>query len=150
MFVPKDTVRLPAAATAAATTASAAATTTAAAATATTAATTAAAAEATTTAAGRLGPSFVHVDGAPVEFGAIQLGNGRFGIALFGHFDEGEAARLPGVTIRNDVDALDVPVLGECGMQVLLRGLVAEVPDKNVGHQKCSFVRVKRSASGGA
>jgi hypothetical protein len=126
------------AATAAATTAAATTTT----ATATAATTAASAAEAATTAAGRLGSSFVHVDGATIHFSAVQLRNGRLGIALFGHFDEGEATRLPGVTIRNDIHALDVSVLGECGMQVLLRGLIAQIPDKNIGHLKCSFVKL--------
>jgi hypothetical protein len=119
------TVRLPAlsAATAAATTTTAAATA---------AAPTAAAAAA----AGRLWTRFVNVQGATVHFGPVQLGNRRLGIPLLRHFHEGEAAWLTAVAIGYDVNSLHTAVLRKCVLQVFLRGLVAQISDKDVRHTK--------------
>jgi hypothetical protein len=90
---------------------------------------------------------FVYINRPAVHFGAIQLGDSRFRVALFSHFDEGKTARLAGIAIRHDVDPLDIAVLGEGGVQVFLGGLVAEVPDKDIGHQKCSLGNWKQVGS---
>ena len=72
-------------------------------------------AAASTAAAAALGlrTGFIHIERAAIEFGAVQLRESGFGIALFRHFDEGEAAGLPCVTIGDDADALNGAVLGE-------------------------------------
>jgi hypothetical protein len=127
--------KLPALTTAAATATTAAASTTAA----TAAAPTAASKPAAPTTS-RFRTSFVHIDRASVHLGAVQLRNRRFRIALFGHFNESETARLPGIAIGDDIDPLHVAILREGGVQVLLGGLIAKVPDKNIGHQNCSLI----------
>src|SRR5947209_4877522 len=88
-----------------------------------------------TAAAGGLGPRFVHVHGAAVQLGAVQLRDRRLGIASFRHFDKCESARLTAVAIRHDVHALHVPVLGKYTMQLVLSSPIAEVPYKDVGHR---------------
>jgi hypothetical protein len=50
------------------------------------------------------------------------------------HFYEGEATRLPRITVRYDINSLHATVGGESGMQVILRCLITEVSDKYVGH----------------
>ena len=89
---------------------------------------------ATAAATGGLGTGFIDVHGSPVQFGAIQLRNSRLGRAGIGHFDKGEAAGLAGVTVRNDVNALDIAVLCKRLMKFILRSLVAEISNENVGH----------------
>ena len=96
--------------------------------------TTAVAAETTTTAALRLGTRFIYVESTAVHFGAVELHDGCFGIALFRHFDEGEAARLAGVPIRYDVHTLDITVLLKSRQQVVLSRLETEVPHEYVCH----------------
>lgn len=93
---------------------------------------------------GRLGARLADLHGSTVEFGSIQLRDGRFCVPLFRHFDEGETTRLTGTAIRHDVDPLDTAILREGGLQVLLGRLVAEISDKDVGH-KDPFIRVKLS-----
>jgi hypothetical protein len=108
---------------------------TATAATATTAATTTAAeSTATTTATRRLGTSFVHVERAAVHFRSVQLGNRILRIAFFGHFHEGKPARLPCVPVRHNIYTLDVAVLCKRRVQFVLRGLIAQISDKDVCH----------------
>ncbi len=85
-------------------------------------------------ATGRLRTGFIDVHGSPVQFGAIQLRNSGLGRAGIGHFDKGEAAGLAGVTVRNNVNALDIAVLCKRLMKFILRSLVAEISNENVGH----------------
>ena len=75
----------------------------------------AAAAEATpsATAAGGFRTSFIHVHRTAVQLHAVQLGNRVLRFIRVRHFDEGEAARLSRIAIRNNIDAIDVPKLGE-------------------------------------
>jgi hypothetical protein len=61
-----------------------------------------------------LGTGFVNVQCAAVEFGAVQLRDCCFRIALLGHFDERKAAGLTAVAVGYDVDALD-GAIGEGG-----------------------------------
>jgi hypothetical protein len=85
-------------------------------------------------AAGGLGTRFVHIQRAPVQFGAIQMRDSRLGIFGFRHFDKCEAAGLARFTIRYDVDAFHAAIYGKGAMQLLLRGLITEISDKYVGH----------------
>ena len=69
-----------------------------------------------------------------MQFGSVQLRNRLLRVLRIGHFDEREATRLTGVPIRNDIDLFDIAELGKGCEQVLLRGLEAEVADKNLAH----------------
>jgi len=69
-----------------------------------------------------------------MQFGPIQLRNGRLRLLRIGHFDERKAARLTGVPVRDDSDLFDIAESGKSSEQVLLRGLEAEVADKNLAH----------------
>src|SRR5262245_27782608 len=67
----------------------------------------AAAAEPTTRAL--LGPRLVDPDRATIHLGAVERRDRCLGVCRRSHFDEGEAARLVGVAIRHDRDALNRP-----------------------------------------
>ena len=69
-----------------------------------------------------------------MQFGSIQLRNSLLRVLRIGHCDESEAARLTGVPVRDDIDLFDVAESGKTGEQVLLRGLEAEIADKNLDH----------------
>jgi hypothetical protein len=86
------------------------------------------------TPAGRFRARFVHVEGAAIQFGSVQLSDGRLRFLRVGHFYEGEAAGLAGVPVRDDIHSFNVAELGKSREQVLLRGLEAEIADKNVAH----------------
>jgi hypothetical protein len=135
--VKKDPV-LPAtaAATAAtATTAAPAATTTAA----TRTSTTAAAAVTTATATRRFRPSLIHVQGPSMKLRSVQMGDRCLSLVRIGHFHKRESARLAGAAVGYDIHALYSAVLGEGCVQFVLSCLVAEVPDKNIGHEIIPF-----------
>jgi hypothetical protein len=95
--------------------------------------------ETATAAALGLRPGFVHIEGTAIEFRAVEMSNSCLRSLRIGHFYECETTGLAGVTIRNDIYALHTAVLGECGMQVILRSLITEVSDKYVGHSFGSF-----------
>jgi len=74
-----------------------------------------------------------------VEFGAIPLRNVGVSGLLFCDSHKSETTTLPGVTIRHDVYALHIYALQvstgcECGIEVRLGGLIADIPDKNADH----------------
>jgi hypothetical protein len=83
---------------------------------------------------GRFRACFVHVESAAIQFGSVQLSNGRLRILRVGHLYEGKAAGLTRVPVRDDIDSFNVAELGKSGEQVLLRGLEAEISYKNVAH----------------
>ncbi len=70
-----------------------------------------------------------------MEFGSIQSIDGRIGLAAIGHFDEREAAGLPGVTVRNKIYTFHSAVVSKSCVNVVLCGLKAEITDKDVGHE---------------
>jgi hypothetical protein len=80
-------------------------------------------------------PGFIYVQRAAVKFLAVQAVDGIGSFVPVRHFNEGEAARLPRVTIRYDANALDGAILGKRSMQLVLGRLVGEVPYKDV----CQF-----------
>jgi len=69
-----------------------------------------------------------------MQFGSIQLRNSLLRVLRIGHFDESEAAGLTGVPVRDDIDLFDIAELGKSREQFLLRGLEAEIADKNLAH----------------
>jgi hypothetical protein len=99
-----------------------------------TAATTATAESTTAAATCGLRTRFIHVQRPAVHFRTIQLGDRVLRVPLFRHFDESKAARLTRVSIRHNIYTLDVPVLGKRCVQFVLRGLIAEIPDKDIRH----------------
>ncbi len=123
----------------AATTTAAAATTITAAATATISAVAATAASAsvaaaTTSAALRLGASFVDVDGASADLGAVERRDGFLAVLVAGHFHETEAAGAAGIAIGHDAYAVYLSVTLKQLPQFILTGVEAEVPHKNILH----------------
>jgi hypothetical protein len=94
----------------------------------------AAAPAASESATSRLGTSFVDVQRPAVHLGSIQLCDGRIRALLIRHLHEGEATRLASVPIRNNVDPFDSAELRKCGVQLVLRGLIAQIPYENVSH----------------
>ena len=69
-----------------------------------------------------------------MQFGSIQLRNSLLRVLRIGHFDEGEAAGLTRIPVRDDFDLFDIAELGKSREQFLLRGLEAEIADKNLAH----------------
>ena len=65
-----------------------------------------------------------------MQFGSIQLRNGRLRVLRIGHFDESKAAGLTSVPVRDNIDLFDITELGKRSEEVLLRGLEAEIADK--------------------
>jgi hypothetical protein len=96
----------------------------------------------TTPATSRFRTGFVHVHRPAIEFGPVQLRDCRFRVPPLRHFHKSEAARLACIPIRNNVDPFHSPVLRESSMQLILVGLIAEIPDKNIDHQTSSLLVV--------
>ena len=69
-----------------------------------------------------------------MQFGAIQLRYSRLRLLRIAHFHEGEAAWLTRISVRNDIDLFDIAELGKSREQFFLRGLKAEIADKNLAH----------------
>jgi hypothetical protein len=92
------------------------------------------AAIAATAAARRFGASLIYVERPSVELGSVQMGDRRFGLARIGHFHKSESARLAGAAIGYDIHAFNGSVLSKGREELVLSSLVAEVPDKNIGH----------------
>src|SRR6185312_12368007 len=114
---------LPAVSTAAAITAIAATTTTTAATT--TIAATASTAATTTARTALLGPGLVDVEIASPHLGPVQPFHGFRSSIVVGHLDEGEAARLAGVTIGYDADSIDCAIGFEQRTNRVFRRVVA-------------------------
>jgi len=74
-----------------------------------------------------------------MELGSIEMRNRRFGLVRISHFHKSESTRLAGAAIGHDIYAFNGPVLGEGGVKLVLSSLVAEVPDKNIGHESIPF-----------
>ena len=69
-----------------------------------------------------------------MQFGSIQLRNSLLRVLRIGHFYESEAAGLTRVPVRDDSDLFDVAELGKRREQLVLRGLEAEIADKDLAH----------------
>lgn len=111
-------------------------------ATATTATTVSASAAATTTVAAAATTTtatlarFVDSQDAAVQLRVVHGSDGRFGISITAHFDEGEAARSSSFAIGDDRDIGDLtPILLESFAKTLLCRLVRQVPHvQSVAH----------------
>jgi hypothetical protein len=123
-----------------------AATTTAAAAATASAITPIATAATTTTAAGtfRLGPGFVHVDGASANLRAVERGDCFLAVFVAGHFYESETAGAACVTIGHDANAIHLSVPFKNLSQFFLAGIEAKVPYKNVLHASSSALSCRK------
>lgn len=75
-----------------------------------------------------------------MKIGAVQVSDCVLGSGCVSHFDEGEAARLATVAIRDDAHALHRAVGGESGLKIILRGLITEISDKYVCQRLNSFL----------
>jgi hypothetical protein len=142
-FSEPEEVRLPAIAaiaTVAAISAAPAAVTPASATTATVAATpttTAAAVPAAPTTAGALGlrPGFVDHEVSPAEILTVHGINRAVSVFVVVDFDEGEAARLSGETIANEIDTRGSNTdLGEPLVELIFRGRKRKIPDVELLH----------------
>ena len=69
-----------------------------------------------------------------MQFGSIQLRNGRLRLLRIAHFYEGESAWLTRVSVRDNIDLFDIAELGKSREQFFLRGLETEIADKNLAH----------------
>ena len=54
--------------------------------------------------------SFIDIQSATAQLRSVERVNGSFRFAAVRHFNESKAARLPGVTIRNYIYAVDSTV----------------------------------------
>jgi hypothetical protein len=74
-----------------------------------------------------------------VKLSAIQLGNGGLRFLRLCHLYKREAARLTGVPICHDIHTFNATVSGKRTMKLLLGCLIAQISDKNVGHDFIPF-----------
>ena len=115
-----------------------------AAATAAVSATTATASAATATApapaatTGGLGLGDVDGQLAAVDIAAVEGGNGRLGHGVIAHFDEAEAARLPGGSVGDERDALNLAELGEELANFFFAKAKRQITHINVDHARNS------------
>jgi hypothetical protein len=86
-----------------------------------------------------LGPRFIHVHSSAAQFCAVQLRNSVLCSLRISHFNKGKTARLAGSTVSHDIDSFYSAIRLKGGLQVFLSCLVAEISDKNVGHNIESF-----------
>jgi hypothetical protein len=78
---------------------------------------------------------FVHSQLTAVECRAVHLLHRFLGILLSPHCDEAEAARLPGLSVGDNVNVRHLAVLGECGpKRVLARGKGKIAYIKTIAH----------------
>src|SRR5207247_8178031 len=76
------------------------------------------------------GLGLVDLQGAALDLGAVQGGDG--GVAALAHLDEAEAARAAGVAVGRHLGAGHRAVVGEPAAEVVRGGGVGEVPHINV------------------
>jgi hypothetical protein len=108
-------------------------------ATATAALVSAAAATTGSAAAFRTGTGFIHIDGSPAKFRAIQRGNGGFRLIGVRHFDEGEATGLTGFAVIDDGNVIHGAVLSEDIEELILRRAEAQITYEKFGHSLTSL-----------
>src|SRR5439155_17008301 len=88
----------------------------------------AAAAAAAAPAAGRPLARLAHGERPAAELRAVEGADRRLGLGIGGELDEGEAARPPGLPVRDDLHLFDLaPILLEQGAQLRLVALVGQV-----------------------
>src|SRR5204863_1890376 len=78
--------------------------------------------------AGRPLASLAHGERPAPELRAVEGADRRLGLGIGGELDEGEAARPPGLPVRDDLHLFDLaPLLLEQGAQLRLVALVGQV-----------------------
>jgi hypothetical protein len=70
---------------------------------------------------------------------AVDGRNGLVAFRVVAHLDERETARLAGITVRHNADAVDSAVRFKQRTDVLLTGIETQVSHKNVLHSDFSF-----------
>src|SRR5262249_20229588 len=82
----------------------------------------------------RFRPSFVDVQSPSIKFSAVEFGNCAIGVRVTAHLHESKASGLPGIAVGHELDGFNSAVLFEQRSNLVLRGLEAEVPHKNLFH----------------
>jgi hypothetical protein len=73
-------------------------------------------------------PSFVHRQGAPAQFRAVQGCDSLIRLRVHSHFYEREAASLPTISVLYDLYFIHLTICGKCCIQILLGLLERNVP----------------------
>ena len=79
-------------------------------------------------------PRFVDVDRAPADLCSVKSSDGLFPLFCIGHFYEREPARTSSVTVGENAYAIYLSVCFERMTQLVLGGVEAEIPYKNIFH----------------
>src|SRR5262249_11099745 len=95
---------------------------------------TAAAAESTARprVARRAPPRFPHVERATLEGPPVELLDGALGVGAVRHLDEAEAARTARLAVGHDLCRRALTDLPEVRLEVLARGLIRQIPYKQL------------------
>src|ERR1700722_8944600 len=94
-----------------------------------------------------LGPSLVHVQGAPADLRAVERGDGLFSVLVAGHFHEPKPARTSRIAVGHDAYPIDLPVWLEQLPQLVFGGAEAEISDKNILHASASALSCRSASS---
>jgi hypothetical protein len=94
-----------------------------------------------------LGPSFVHVQGAPANLRAVERGNGFFSVFVAGHFHEPKPARASCIAVSHDAYPIDLPVWLKQLPQLVFGGAEAQISDKNILHASASALSCRSASS---
>jgi hypothetical protein len=76
----------------------------------------------------------VDVQGAAIDFPAVHHAYGAGGLSRISHFDESEAAGLPGVAIAYNANALYGPKCCKSGLKLALSRLIRQISYKDIRH----------------
>jgi hypothetical protein len=76
----------------------------------------------------------IDIQRASVELSSVKSGNCIAGLVAVGHLYEGKAAGLPSVSVSDHADALNSAIRGKSCFQLVLTGLVGEVPYEDICH----------------
>jgi hypothetical protein len=82
---------------------------------------------------------FIYLQGASVQTEAFQTTKRRLGFRLVAHLNETEAARPVRLAIHNDARRVHLPVLFECRPEIILRGVVRQITNKDIHSDLYSF-----------
>jgi hypothetical protein len=77
---------------------------------------------------------FIHGQRPTVQIGPVQGVDRRSRLGVIRHFDECEPARLAGVPVADDLDAIDLSVLSEYLLEVLFDRRVRKITNVNTLH----------------
>ena len=81
-----------------------------------------------------LGTRFIDVQRAAFEIRAVQAGDSPVGFLGVAHLDKRKAAGTAGITIRNQIDTVDRPILLEHGTNRRIGSGKIQIADKNILH----------------